>query len=54
MTKDTILEFRLKLNKDVEGFHIKGYEDIFFISIESLARVPIDKHWDIISVKKSK
>tara|TARA_B100000768_G_scaffold174885_1_gene185649 strand:- start:1179 stop:1343 length:165 start_codon:yes stop_codon:yes gene_type:complete len=54
MNKDTILEFRLRLNKDVESYHIKGYENTFFISVESLARVPIDKHWDIISVKKLK
>jgi len=54
MNKDTILEFKLRLNRDVKAYHIKGYENTFLISVESLARVPIDKHWDIISVKKSK
>ena len=52
MEKDTILEFKLRLNKDVKAYHDKGYEGTFLISIESLARVPIDLHWDIISVKK--
>jgi len=52
MSKETLLEFRLRLNKDVPSYHLKGYEDTFFISIESLARLPIDDHWDIISVKE--
>ena len=52
MSKETLLEFRLRLNKDVPAYHQKGYEDTFYISIESLARVPIDNHWDIISVKE--
>lgn len=52
MTKKTLLEFRLRLNRDVTAYHLKGYEDTFFISIESLARFPIDAHWDIISVKE--
>ena len=51
MSKETLLEFRLRLNKDIPAYHLKGYEDTFFISIESLARLPIDAHWDIISVK---
>ena len=50
--KDTLLEFRLRLNKDVPSYHLKGYEDTFYISIESLARLPIDDHWDIIDVKE--
>ncbi len=54
MNKETLLEFRLRLNKDVPAYHIKGYEDTFLISIESLARLPIDDHWDIISVKEYK
>ena len=54
MGKETLLEFRLRLNKDVPAYHQKGYEDTFYISIESLARVPIDNHWDIISVKELK
>lgn len=54
MSKETLLEFRLRLNRDMPGYHLKGYEDTFFISIESLARLPIDAHWDIISVKEYK
>tara|TARA_Y100000389_G_scaffold182673_1_gene199481 strand:+ start:140 stop:319 length:180 start_codon:yes stop_codon:yes gene_type:complete len=54
MTKETLLEFRLRLNRDIPAYHLKGYEDTFFISIESLARLPIDAHWDIISVKEYK
>lgn len=48
---DTLLEFRLKLNQDVEAYHEKGFEDTFYINIRSLARVPIDSHWDILNVK---
>ena len=54
MSKETLLEFRLRLNKDVPAYRLKGYEDTFLISIESLARLPIDDHWDIISVKEYK
>ncbi len=54
MSKGTLLEFRLRLNKDIPAYHQKGYEDNFYISIESLARLPIDDHWDIISVKEYK
>jgi len=54
MSKETLLEFRLRLNRDVSEYRLKGYEDTFFISIESLARLPIDDHWDIISVKEYK
>jgi hypothetical protein len=34
MSKETLLEFRLRLNKDVPAYHLKGYEDTFLISIE--------------------
>jgi hypothetical protein len=54
MNKDTLLEFKLKLNQDIDGYHNKGYENVFYISIESLSRIPIDNHWDIISVKEHK
>ena len=54
MNSETLLEFRLRLNKDVPAYNIKGYEDTFYISIESLARLPIDDHWDIIGVKEYK
>ena len=46
-----LLEFKLKLNKDIDGYHKKGYEGTFFIDVGSLARFPIDDHWDILSVK---
>ena len=52
MSKETLLEFKLRLNKDIPAYYLKGYEDTFLISIESLARLPIDDHWDIISVKE--
>ncbi len=54
MIKETLLEFRLRLNEDVPAYHQKGYEDTFYISIESLSRLPIDNHCDIISVKEYK
>mgnify|MGYP001578759824 CR=1 FL=1 len=35
MSKDTILEFRLRLNKDVESYHIKGYENTFLLVLKA-------------------
>ena len=41
--------FRLKLICDNWGKYKKGDIDVFYITLESLCRFPIDEHWEILS-----
>ena len=41
--------FRLKLICDNWGKYKKGDIDVFYITLESLCRFPIDAHWEILS-----
>jgi hypothetical protein len=52
---DVMLCFTLRLVVDEWGMYKKGDEDIFYISLldeqNGLVRHPIDKQWEIVSVK---
>ena len=52
---DVMLCFTLRLVVDEWGIYKKGDEDIFYISLldeqNGLVRHPIDKQWEIVSVK---
>lgn len=52
---DVMLRFTLRLVVDEWGMYKKGDEDIFYISLlderNGLVRHPIDKQWEIVSVK---
>jgi len=52
---DFMLCFTLRLVVDEWGMYKKGDEDIFYISLlderNGLVRHPIDKQWEIVSVK---
>ncbi len=50
---DIMFRFKLRLNTEKWGRYKKGDEDTFFIKLldeqSGLARLPIDKRWDILS-----
>jgi hypothetical protein len=52
---DVMLCFTLRLVVDEWGMYKKGDEDTFYISLldeqNGLVRHPIDKQWEIVSVK---
>ncbi len=52
---DVMLCFTLRLVVDEWGMYKKGDEDMFYISLldeqNGLVRHPIDKQWEIVSVK---
>ena len=52
---DAMLCFTLRLVADEWGTYKKGDEDVFYISLldeqNGLVRHPIDKQWEVVSVK---
>lgn len=47
--KEIKFRFKLKLNIERWGKYVKGDTDYFIITLDSLARIPIDEMWDIES-----
>lgn len=49
LADNTLIRYVLRLNIEKWGTLRKGDEREYFIRLDSLERIPIDKHWDIVS-----